>query len=519
MIRSLPPVLALVAGSATLATAQEPLVPGPRWTHPAPAAQAWIPDSVSFAGRGDLVVAAARGASPRLISLDAAAPAWPAARAVELDVGGGEGTLQLLGGPDAERSFALVQPVTASAGWRRTEVRAVDPTRDLALEWVHDAGVLTRSGARLAVDGDGAVLVLAVHDEVAGRVQVDRLDAVSGLRLSRTWLDGPNVADLDLSSDGRRAVLLSGDRLYLLGEDGALLQTEHLAAPARCVSLDADGDTLAVGGEHQLAVLREGVRGYVPTTSLYPGSSTWFALVADLSPAGDAVAVGWWDTATGRSVRYELWELAPLARTFERRQVSGTLQHLPTAAVFSADGRRVAFGGWGADAEPEALWLDRESAQLLMEIDLPGSVRALALDGRGERLAVAHKDAHANQAATTGAVRLLASGEAELELLAAPAPAGTLELAARHPGQGFVLFLVGRSAEPVLLPGAGSLGLDRATLTVHPRLADPEGRADLALALPADPNLVGTRIAVQAAFREAGALSLGANVVEPLVLD
>lgn len=494
---------------------------GPRWTHPSTAADPWVPASLSFGGLDDLVLASARGESPRLLALDSAATAWPQARATALEIGEGTGGLDLIGTSDASRAFALLQPETADAGQRRTELRALDPTRDLVQLWSYELPFSTPTPARAVASDDGEIVVLAAHRESAGLVQLDWIDGRTGVRFARKFLQGGNLAQLELSGDGRRAALLSADRLYVLDERGQLIHTEHLLAPARSIAFDADGDRLAIGGEQQVAVLQETRGGFSVAHSLYPGAEHWFAMAVDISPAGDALAIGWWNTSSGAEVRYELWETEPLSLVHSTLQSSSELQHLPTVALFSASGRRAAFGGWGAgDDQPEALLVDRSSGEILLEVDVPGSVHALALDRSGNRLAVAHKDNHANLASSTGAVRLFATGEPELELLEAPEIGGSLRLAARHPDQGFVFFLVGETAEPTPFGEAGDLLLDYHSLTVFARLADPvTGRADLDLELNAGPELVGQRLGLQVAFRSIRGLGLGTTLLEPLILD
>jgi len=65
---------------------------------------------------------------------------------------------------------------------------------------------------------------------------------------------------------------------------------------------------------------------------------------------------------------------------------------------------------------------------------------------------------------------------------------------------------------------SGSLALDRASLRVHVRPAIL-GRADLVLPIGNHPDLIGVRIAVQAAWRLSGHYALSDVVLDPLILD
>jgi hypothetical protein len=194
---------------------------------------------------------------------------------------------------------------------------------------------------------------------------------------------------------------------------------------------------------------------------------------------------------------------------------------LPAVVCVTPDGRRAAFGCWGdATNKPEIVLVDRDIALPVMQIDLPGSVLALALDATGTQIAVGMKDAHANQFATTGAVRLYDTGERDLQALSAPHPGTTLELAAKHSGASICLFLEGPlSSVPLHIAGtSGSLWLVRDGLRVTPKPADATGRADLSLPLGASSILIGIQRHFQAAFRVDGTLVFGQNLVDALIL-
>ena len=103
------------------------------------------------------------------------------------------------------------------------------------------------------------------------------------------------------------------------------------------------------------------------------------------------------------------------------------MQGYPEVVLITPDGRRAAFGTWGTgDPQPEVLLVDALTGAVVLERDLPGSVRALALDETGTRVAVGMKHTHANQFSATGEVRLYDTGERDLQVVGHPAAGGAL---------------------------------------------------------------------------------------------
>jgi hypothetical protein len=82
-----------------------------------------------------------------------------------------------------------------------------------------------------------------------------------------------------------------------------------------------------------------------------------------------------------------------------------------------------------------------------------------------------------------------------------------------------VLFLEGRPrATPLPIPELGDLLVVRQGLRVVRVACDASGRADLAIPLPADPALVGTRRSVQAAFQSGARTRLGRTRLDLTIL-
>ena len=101
---------------------------------------------------------------------------------------------------------------------------------------------------------------------------------------------------------------------------------------------------------------------------------------------------------------------------------------------------------------------------------------------------------HASTFGSTGALRLVDTGERPLQLLETPRLGGQLVAAARLPGASLGWFALGpRSDTPLTFPGVtGALLLERGRMQLHARVPDATGRIDLVLPLPAAPALRAT---------------------------
>jgi hypothetical protein len=298
-----------------------------------------------------------------------------------------------------------------------------------------------------------------------------------------------------------------------------------LASAAHALAFSHDGATVAVGCAGRLELLRETALGTYALHATYDMPLNELAAVTALSREGDTLAVAWWDSATGTSVRMDLWQVGTqtLVATWSLPGTAVSRQNLPSAVSISADGARAAFGLWGDGTCPEVFLLEAGSASPRSAFDLPGSVRALELDETGTRLAVAHKNVHNSVWGGSGAVRLIDTGERSLELLATPTVGGSLRAAARRmgAGNGLAFFAVGQPLDPgVVYPGVveGALRLRRGALAVWPAPLDGTGRADFDLPLGSDPALIGTRVHVQAAFRVPGGLAFSRERLDALIL-
>lgn len=522
VLAALAPALALVA-SAAAGRAQDPFAPGLRWTRAATNADAWIPRSVAFGDGGELVWASATGTRAHF-ELDAANGAGAVLPSQRDDsVVSAISVLSVAAGRDPGALFSVAQFAQPDAAHRATRVSRYAPNLGAAFApvWTVDSGLVVNGPARLACDERGEHVFVALWDDTAHAVQLDALDGATGALLARTTLAGASLSELCVSPDGSRVALSAGLDLFVLDAQLAPLHHEVLATSTRALAFDAGGDELAVGATGSVRVLVRTPAGYTTARTVLSGRGELAARV-ELSRDGALAAIGWWNALSGVDVRLEAYDVKRGVRRWENVQpgTAGGLQNLPEVLRVSADGRRVALGTWGGSAGvPELQLFDGASGAVVLAADLPGSVQALALDETGTRIAVGFKNAHANLFATTGQFRLYDTGERDLTLTDTPRVGGTMQLSARAANATEVLFLFGlRAPAPLHLAGAqGELFLKRVRLTTIAVPADASGRADLSRVIAADPQLVGTRWHVQAAFRIQGVLHFSRTVLDPVL--
>ena len=509
----------------------DPFAPGSRWTCAASAASPWLPASVRFAARGELVFAAGAIGSPRWMlfstphgagGVGAVAP-WCSSLAAPTTLA----HMSVRAGEWGSELFSLSQVPDPDAAHRKTLVARHDASSSgtsgsLAQLWSHDMGWRVNGLAKLAASADGSRAVAVLHDAAANALRIDWLDGPTGTLLQRLEFNAGMLRQMSATADCGRVAIVAGPELWVIGSAGNTLHHENLSAAAQALALSGDGSTLLVGAPGQLRVLSWAGNGF-GLRAHESAPSTQIPVRCAVSHDGQSWAAGWWDSLSGHDVRLELRGAPSDALLWQEQQSasSSSPQNYPEVVCITRDGARAAFGLWGSlDSQAEVLLVDRAAASSVARLDLAGSVLALDLDQSGTRLAIGMKHGHANHWASTGELGLFDTGERELQALEQAQWGQPLPLCARRAGARSIWFLYGaRSAIPRTVFGvSGSLWISRTGLNLVHVPADASGRADASLPIPWSPSTSGVPFSVQTIFRAPGASGLSSVVLDPLAL-
>ncbi len=507
------------------AAAGDPFAAGLAWSRAADAADPWIARSVCLAADDNLVWSASGGGAAHLDLFSFHTPAGTSTPAVPLwrddSIAAAVGTPLVVGARDGGELFSVAQLPGPTALLRKTRVARHDPANSVP-HWTYEAGTLTNGPARIACDAGGDLVVMGLWIQLTSTVDLVWLSGSTGALLAHATVSAPNLSQIAVSADGSTTLVSCGLDVWVFDASGAVVHHVALTSSTPAIAISNSGDTFTVGGIGGLRVFARQTAGYALVREI-GGQQGELSARCALSGDGRTLAIGWWRYTNGVDLRCEVWDLALGVRRFERAQhgTPGGLQNLPEAVSVTSDGRRAAFGCWGdGTSAPDLLLVDVATGTTRLELDLEGSIHALALDREGTRVAVAMKHTHANLLGNTGEIRVYDSGERDLVVVGQPRVGGTLELAAKRADASLCVFMFGLPrSEPLTFPGvAGVLWLKRARLISIPVLPDANRRADLSIAIPADPSLAGRQWHMQAAFRVNGTLVFGDSRVDPLIL-
>jgi hypothetical protein len=512
--------LALPLAARAATQSPTPFGVGERWGAEASSQDAWLPLSVSFAAAGELCWSATQGAQPRLELFDTAPLDALSARRFALPLSGVQGVLSVASGRDPSALFALAQFPGPSAAQRWTQIARYDARSTTPAQpvWTRTLPLAANGAARVLSARSSAQVLAAVYDQTTQVLALEWLSASAGVPASSFTSVSGVVRPLVASRELERVAFVAGAQAHVVARGGGLEHLELLSAPTHALAISGDGSRLALGDGARVRVLARGAGAWSALREFDAATNEVATRVA-LSDDGATLAIGWWDAADVRRVRFELWRTDELTPRYTRQLAgaSASLQNFPESVLVTPDGRRAAFGAWGsADSGPEAFLVDATSGAELLALDLAGSVRAAALDESGTRLALGVKHGHANLLGATGGLRLFDTGERELQLIS-PAVRGASALVAARRSGARRAYLIGGPLATNATPfgsAVGGLWIARQFAQVWSRPADSTGRADFALPVPAL-GFPGD-YALQAYFRGGGA-AFSNTLVQPVV--
>lgn len=520
---------AMPLGAQEAAFEGDPFEMGLRWRDSSGDDASWIPRSLAFAGRGELVFAAHAVSSPRLALYPAGGRGALAPSHLDTSVAAALGPAQVVGGAGVNDLFALSQYPGSGTGLRETRITAHDRLAaatggGFAPAWTYTHP--TEVSGNALFDGDEAGLVVALNDPSNARIHLDWIDPATGQHAGSTTFPGTGLTAVSCADGAARvavAIAMSTapkHRVLIFANDGSLVFEQGLGVATGAIALSGDGNTLAVGGTNSVQTFVDDGSGFGAHLDLV-GPTGMVATRVALSRAAETLAIGWWDPSPGTSLALEARDGGTgtvLLGTSQSSSPQG-LQNLPEAVLVSPDGQRIAFGVWGAQTpHPEVLLYDRASSLPLLSANLEGSVFAMSLDHSGTRLAVGVKDGHANLFGTEGQTLLFDTGERELQVVGRPSLGGQLRLVANAEAAPGAVFLIGLAGPALEIPGIGGpLQLDPWSPLTTIFAPSAEGTAGVVLPIPDKNALGGIEIAAQALVLDsAGPFFAGGSVMPVL---
>ena len=494
--------LALLPVLAFPVAAQDPYMPGLRWSEAATASQPWIARRVAFAGDAQAVWAGRAVGTPAA-TLYAGTDGQTLEVAFDAPLPGAVGLVEVATGRGLGELYVLAQyPGTAG---KQTIVERysafLDPSQPQV--WSAPVGAPANGGGLLAVAPSG--VWVARFDAGAGRVHLTALDADTGAELLTRSMPAAALRGLAASADGARIALALGDRVAVWSAAGDELASFAQPQSNEAFALSADGRVLAAGRMGEVALYEASGSAFAPAGSAFVGAP-WLPTRAALSADGAVLAVGFWNSQTADAIRFCLWDRAAGTKLHDVTQtgVFGGFQNFPEALALTPDGQRMLAGAWGSGGpHPQLMLLDRDQAEPVLSTYTPGSVLAVALDATGTQLTAAVKSGHANQFSTTGFVQRYATGERDLQLIGSVTAGQPFLLTSRQPQSLASLFVFGQALTPPVTHPAfgGLLAIDPAKPYTHYlRVADGTGRADLFGSVPPGPAFVGLALETQVVF-------------------
>jgi hypothetical protein len=505
-----PLTIILLAAGARAQHEGDPFTPGLRWSRVSAGGSPWIPSRVLFADADQLVWASSGplGACVEAYSAWGTGPQAPLSRSVE--EAPGARVWDLAASDQAAALFAVTHtPGAVNNDVELVRYPAPSASTDGSMEplWSVASPAAQTGAALVACDAQGERVCFAAWDVQQKRSYVRWHLAQNGAIVAAAEVLAGDLDHLVMSADGALTLASDDERVWVWDSNGALIHYEVADSVVRVADFDATGEHLLLAHGSRARLLSRVAGGFLEVERV-DGLSSELAACGALSESGSGWAIAWCDTSAN-SARYALYAGLSDVLLAEHEQPGSPRgrQNIPQAVSITPRGERAAFATWGDGVQEELLLLDAAEGGLRWGLDLPGSAMDVALDRTGRRVAVVHKDVHANEPGAGGEVRLFDTGEADLALTEAPRPGGVLAAECEAEGASVVFFLFGEASQgPVELPFvSGELWVSLGSrLVVRARRPGMTGRARCELSLPQGAE--GLEVAVQAVSRIAGAL-------------
>jgi hypothetical protein len=362
--------------------------------------------------------------------------------------------------------------------------------------------MLINAGALVSVSRDGAYIAALLYDNVAGNVELAYFSSDSGTPLFTDSFAGSYIRFLDITDDGSLLYINEGTwvRIYDVASQ-SVIYSVNAQASFDSHTLSGDGTRFAFGGF-----------GFVKwyqwngSTYEYQSQYTWagsnYCARCDLSADASTLAAAFYVYSPGLSFRVVSIDMESGAVNFQGDfSGSGSYQNVPWAIEVSADGSRIAYGGWGdqANTNPEFMVFEG-SATPVASIDTRGSVFDVDISADGAFAASGSKSVHANVSGNGGDHACLSMGGVPLWLEGVPALSSSLTFTAEGDQGERVILAASFNEVNIQLP-FGILMVDPNNYIELGRgLIGPSGSIDFDVNVPGLPALLGRKAVVQALF-------------------
>ncbi len=375
--------------------------------------------------------------------------------------------------------------------------------------WSYAAG--TTGGGNVAIDRDGTIVALAVHDYAASEIHLYFLDPATGAELftpqySQTF---GGLRGFDFSADGSTLYIHDGstgvDIFDVASQSVVYSTTTNGSFDGHCIS--GDGTKFAFGGFGTVKiweysggswssyVFNTGGGNYADEMDFSDDGTTLGFGVTQYSPSATKCEGYIMDVPSKTIVSHAIWSS------------SGSYQDVCSAAAISRDGRYFALGRWGDQfgTNHEVYVLEHGNDTPVASINMRGSAFTVDISADGQVTASGGKAVHANEFGNGGDVYCYDLGDEDLVVKGRPIGGQTIQLESYGPGSGTYIAFNGTGDVPTgISTKFGMLYLDvlppNTVTALYASTWPGPGFASDTIDVPPDPVLVGETAYVQLVY-------------------